>query len=283
MGLISSSGSVHPYDIIEALLLEDGEIKIDHGKGLPIAEWGEVRKRLYESILNNAYEFRAQTAMKWAIEECADHDPALRSKAAWRLTDPELTFEHLRRRPFSRMLVDRLRVGSPPDLLFSAWLEDLSPLMGTSSGNVITQLSRCLSELTNTEVYVNYYADKRIRLLGSRIAMRPTLFDGVPSESVGSDPVSRKDSHSRAGVLGALFVSRSEKVAAISAPSSEREGLAKRMVRRDQIERILEECVGCKPSAFSNSWISAPQRPTKPSLLLTTEDERRNPRTNSSL
>jgi HD superfamily phosphohydrolase len=269
MGLVQGLKPVHPYDIIDALVLEDNSVRIDHRKGFPIAVWSEVRRVLYERILNNAYEFRAQAAMKWAIEDCAASDPVLRTKAAWVLTDPELTFEHLRRVPFSRLLVDRLRLGGPPELLFSAWVDDLSPLTDDRTGVLTTELCNDLSELTNTEVYVNHYVDKRLRRISGPPATQPALFDALAP--AGAPNKSRWLTGSQAGILGAIYVSRTEKLAPTADPPH-RGSLSKRAARLDDMESILRRHLGRAPVAVSTGWVGTAPRPTQSECSLTTHD-----------
>jgi HD superfamily phosphohydrolase len=250
MGLGSTRELVHPYDIIDALALDDGEITIDESKLAAISAWSELRRQLYEAILNNQYEFRAQTTLKWAIEECAAKHDNLNHRAAWVITDPELTFTYLRRVPFSRALVDRLRLGNPPELLFSTWVSDLSILTGEQSGRTIRGLSDALSDLTNCEVHVNYYLDKRNRRINLPVRGNLNLF--VPEQPVATLDV--QQATGTGGVVGAIYVTRTER-AAVEGVQGPYKPLAKRVVSLDEINSALVRYLHQPVHSTSLQWI----------------------------
>jgi hypothetical protein len=231
---------IHPYDIIDALALDGTEITIDQAKASAISAWSRVRRVLYESILDSQYEFRAQTALKWAIEECATQHEGLRRRAAWTITDPELIFKYLRNVPFSRTLVDRLRLGNPPELLFSAWVSDLSILTGERSGHALRGLSDALSEITHCEVHVNYYLDKRGRRIGLPVRSNMNLF--APEEPAARE---NEQATSNGGVVGAIYVTRTER-ASVEGAQGPHKHLAKRVASLDEINTALERYL-CQP------------------------------------
>ena len=250
MGLIPPREMVHPYDIIDALGLDGNEITIDESKVSAISAWSEVRRQLYEAILNNQYEFRAQTALKWAIEECAMKNETLNHRRAWVITDPELSFTYLRRVPFSRALVDRLRLGNPPELLFSAWISDLSILTGEQSGKTIRGLSDALSDLTNCEVYVNYYLDKRSRRIDLPVRGNMNLF--VPEEPATTPD--EQQTTDTGGVVGAVYVTRTER-ASVDGAQGPYKGLAKRVASLDEINTALVRYLRQAAHSTSFQWI----------------------------
>lgn len=249
MGLFSPRDMIHPYDIIDALALDGNEIAIDEAKVSAISAWSEVRRQLYEAILNNQYEFRAQTTLKWAIEECAAQHEGLRRRGAWTITDPELTFTYLRSVPFSRTLVDRLRLGNPPELLFSAWINDLSVLTGGQSGHAIRGLSDALSDLTNCEVYVNYYLDKRSRRIDLPVRCNMNLF--VPEQPATS---ADEQTAGNGGVVGAIYVTRTERASVEDAQGPCKQ-LAKRVPSLDEINIALERYLRQPVHSASFRWI----------------------------
>ena len=256
MGLSPPRDLIHPYDIIDAIAFDGNEITIDQAKASAISAWSEVRRQLYDAILNNQYEFRAQTALKWAIEECAAKHEGLRHPGAWIITDPELTFDYLRKVPFSQALVDRLRLANPPELLFCAWASDLSVLTGQQSGHVILGLSDALSQLTNCEVYFNYYLDKRSRKIGLPVRDNMSLF--IPDE-----PGSPGDaqSASNGGVIGAVYVTRTERASAEGAQGPYKE-VTKRPASLGDISATLERYLGQPIYSASFRWISGGSIPS---------------------
>lgn len=264
MGLIHPRESIHPYAIVDSLTMDDGELRVRAGSGFLISSWSAMRRSLYDAILNNAHEFRAQTAFKWAIEECARSDDALQSSSAWCLTDPMLTFEHLRRQPFSRALVDRVRAGNPPELLFSAWLADLSPLLGIRSGEVTQALVNEISALCNMDVHVNYYLDKRERPIRLATDREKTLFG---NDSLGNTTAHGRPARSTAGILGVVAVSRSERFqwerSTIHAGS-----LARRPFELDDVRLLLGRILGERPLHLSSSWIGTSRTSAQATLSL---------------
>ena len=103
MGVVPSS-TVHPYEIVNQLVIEEGALRCLPDSSAVIARWQAVRRQLYSAILGNPFEFRAQSAIKWAISHAADLEPALGESSSWTLTEPELVFDHLRAHPFAREL-----------------------------------------------------------------------------------------------------------------------------------------------------------------------------------
>lgn len=259
MGIVSRQDMIHPYEVIDALVYEDDCVRVNRGHTYALFSWAELRRQLYASILNSSHEFRAQTAIKWAIEVCALEDQDLSDRSAWRLTDPMLTFEHLRRNSFARMLIDRVRIGKPPELLFSAWIDDLSPLMGEGSKETINLICQEMSALTNMEVYVNYYIDKRERPIKFNHSKSTSLFGSDTAEvtSNGSElPVKKKP----AGIIGIVGVSRIERIAKETEPSEIQGTLSKRPIKEELAVTALERILNQRLAAFSLGWIGTSRK-----------------------
>jgi hypothetical protein len=254
MGLIKDDYVVHPYEITDAIVYEDGEIRIDRAHSIALSYWTELRRKLYGEILNNSHEFRAQTAIKWAIEECAEKDSSLAKPGAWVLTDPMLSFEHLRKVPFSQVLLDRVRLGRPPDLLFSVWLDDLTPLLGVSSESTIKTLCSQISDLINMEVYVNYYVDKRERAITFDLSKHSSFLFGNngerPTHELGQSTVGK-----RSGVVGVVGVNRVEKYARDTAAASDDQRLAKRPLSKEPLIEVFEKFLDQPVRSFSFGWL----------------------------
>lgn len=253
MGIVKGEDAVHPYEIIDAIVYEEGEIRLDRSRLIALSYWAELRRRLYGDILNNAHEFRAQTTIKWAIEECAKEDPSLAESGAWRLTDPMLSFEYLRKSAFSRLLIDKVRLGKPPELLFSAWVEDLSPLVGKDSDATISNLCQQISDLINMDVYVNYYLDKRQRPITFDLSNRSSFLFG----NTGEDAVSPSQvcSGKRSGVIGVIGVNRVERFATMASTPIEGQKLTKRPLRLESIVEILQNLLGQPIDTVSLNWV----------------------------
>ncbi len=249
MGLADQRQMIHPYNVCDAIRLEDGELRLARRDAFAIGAWKAMRGRLYESILTNALEFRAQTAIKWAIEEHAKIDGALATPGAWVLTDPMLVFEHLRNSKFSRMLIDSVRAGRPPMLMFSAWIDDLSPILGEGSERVIATLCEELGDVFKMKVYVNYYLDKRHRSVGIVTSRQASLFDEVyKSERTFPEAV---DVGTKGGIIGAIAVTE----AAHPHPEVQQISAARPIVPEGKLEDIVQRSFRSKPIAISRRWL----------------------------
>jgi hypothetical protein len=260
MGLMTEK-DLHPYTVADAFEYEAGEVRIDPSKKFGLAAWGEIRQLLYDKILNNSYEFRAQSALKWAIEECALKQPRLCADNAWCLTDPMLTFEYLRREPFPRALVDCVRLGNPPELLCSAWLEDLSPLLGTNGEKRIAALRAEISSATNLEVYVNYYIDKRRRSLELPSSRQPAL----KFEEGDFDDLRLGRQQIPSGIVGVIGVSRVQRVAL---EGTHGEALTGRLsVNEHEFSSIFERHFTPPPRSVFIGWVGTQQQVPQPELF----------------
>jgi hypothetical protein len=254
MGLTSDK-DLHPYAVADAFEYEDGEIRLNPSKGFELGAWGKIRQLLYEKILNNPYEFRAQSALKWAIEECAQQEPKLRSANAWFLTDPMLTFEYLRKEPFARHLVDRVRLGNPPELLCSAWFDDLSSLLGPAGSENISVLRAEIGAATNLDVYVNYYLDKRRRPVELPVSRQP----GLPFEKNGVGELPSGHSVvSTSGIVGVVGVSRVERRSLEHA--SGQTFVGRHSISELELRSVFERIFKRPIDVFLMGWVGTQQR-----------------------
>ena len=93
--------------------------------------------------------------------------------------------------PKSRELIDRVRSGRLPELVASAWIPDLSPLLGADSDLVTVELLDRLSSFMRSEVYINFYIDKKERKVTLPRSRSLTLFDDTSAADIvdaGNDP-----------------------------------------------------------------------------------------------
>jgi hypothetical protein len=268
MGLLDCRNGVHPYEVADALVWEDGDIRIRPDRFHAVAAWSEARFTLYDQILNNAHEFRAQTALKWAIEVCAGSDPALKNASGWLLTDPELLFEHLRGEPFARMLVDRVRRGRPPELLFSAWIDDLSPLLGQSSGEIMSRVRVLLEERCGMKIHINFYVDKRKRNIRMGFSQEPVLFSSSMEPTFGQQSAVKPPP---CGVLGIVGIGEGDYVGAYGKADPKRDPTSrKRGFGAEEFREVLEVALGQKLRAASNSWVGTQGAPEQLRLFAST-------------
>ncbi len=259
MGLMTER-ALHPFTVADAFEYEDGEVRVNPTKRFGLAAWGEIRQLLYEKILNNPYEFRAQSALKWAIEECAAKQPKLCAANAWCLTDPMLTYEYLRTEPFARALVDRVRLGNPPELLCSAWFDDLSSLMGTGGMMNIAALRSEILSATNLDVYVNYYLDKRHRLLDLPASKQT----GLPFDDDRTDDSSHASPRGLSGIVGVIKISRVERISLEGLTGQASVGQC--AIGEHELRSIFERVSTPPPNAFLMGWVGT--QPTVPQLDL---------------
>ncbi len=265
MGLTTKGLNIHPYQIVDALVLEDGEVRIRQDGRHLVGAWSNIRHRLYSEILNNPLEFRAQSTYKWAIEQCASSQPELRSQRAWRITDPEMVFDHLRRDPLARLLVDRVRRGRPPELLFSAWFRDLSPVLGVAGPDITRNIAESIEAGIGMKVYVNYYLDKRARRIQLGESKEPVLFDSKVSHPLDEGCI---DVMSCPGLVGVVGISWAEHCNAlgshqIRAPLAGRN----RSYSVGDFRLTLERELGQPGVAASDGWVGTQQATNQLSLF----------------
>jgi HD superfamily phosphohydrolase len=203
---ISGRLAVHPYEIASAIVLDGGTVQLARSGRPAVQRWQALRRLLYRSILESQQEFLTQATIKWAIEECYVKDERLHDADAWCLTESELIFEHLRRYPRSRTLIDRVRLARPAPLLFSAWLGDLRPLVGRGSERATADLCTALAEIWGVDVYVSLVRDKRERQIRLPLAEPQSLLDigMMESNEDGPGDVSGGQTGSWGGLLGAV-------------------------------------------------------------------------------
>jgi hypothetical protein len=253
MGLLDVRHSIHPYEVADALVWEDGEIRIRQEHSLMVAAWARARYTLYNEILNNPFEFRAQSALKWAIEVCAQSDATLRDPDAFLMTDPVLLFDHLRQQKFSRVLVDQVRKGSPPELLFSAWVDDLSPLVDQRAGTTMNRIRTQVEDGTGMRVYVNYYLDKRIRNIRMKLSQQPMLlpaghFSWSDDTLVRTGPLP--------GILGIVGVTDAQYVGASANEGPGRQAQSRRKhFGVPEFTSVIESVLDQPVRAASRIWV----------------------------
>ncbi len=252
MGLYTDrdQAQVHPYDVAAALVWHDGQVKLAGGALPAVQTWQAMRRRLYRAILDSQREFVAQATIKWALDVCYRADPALSEPNAWTLTEPELVFLHLLRHPDSKRLMNRVRGGSLPNLLFSAWVEDLSPLLGADSAAVSDKLCAALSDAWRTDVYVSFNVDKRERAVRLPAAPASTLFDppvdDAPAPGAAARPVDQTRG-SKPGLLGAVGMLLHE--------VPERRGRPAPDVALAATRAALEDAFGPVIDALDTAWL----------------------------
>jgi HD superfamily phosphohydrolase len=248
MGLYSemSQPPVHPYEVAESLIWHDGQVTLARDASDAVQRWKAMRRRLYSAILDNQTEFVAQATIKWALDACYEYDPALSEKNAWTLTEPELVFLHLLRNPTSKKLMDKVRGGPLPELLFSAWISDLTPLLTSGSAAVTDKLCAALSEAWRTDVYVSFNVDKREREIRLPPAPERTLFDLVPDANDRA-PNGVPAAAGKPGVLGAVGA-RVHDVRGRSGRPDPGEALA-------ATRAALEDAFGPAVDALDTAWL----------------------------
>ena len=177
MGIVDKRDMVHPYDVAQLLRWDGGAVRLATDPTGAVLRWRNLRRRLYGTILSSEREFVAQATIKWAIDLCAEDEPALTDAGAWRFTEPELIHDFLLKNERSRLLINGIRLGNPAPLLVSAWVADLAPLTEEQGPKVTHELCDTLGRILGCEVYVNYYVDKRERPIRLTRARATTLFD----------------------------------------------------------------------------------------------------------
>jgi hypothetical protein len=253
MGLTGGAArQPHPYEVADALVYNGGVVTLSRDSSHVVDQWRALRRLLYRSILDSKQEFLAQATIKWALEECYRDDETLSEPNAWCLTEPELIFGHLRHHPYARLLIDRVRMGSFPDLLFSAWIDDLGALVGPGSLDATEKLCSALSEIWCTDVYVSFIIDKRERRISLPAAPVRTLFDLEPEEAApAGDAGAEAVTEGKPGVLGAIGM-RLRPDAPTGRPPSRVEALAR---TQDALEGIL----GPVLAHLDTAWLGARQ------------------------
>ena len=159
---VAGGNVAHPYEVLAELVIENRVLR-RVGERAGILRWQEARRRLYGAILGNSFEFRAQSAIKWAISEAATIEPDLSESKSWTLTEPELVFEHLRRHPSACRLVDSVRLGQPPELHLLYRVSDISPLLKRGGAQRMRAVCEEAEALVGYPLFCNFYKDKAER------------------------------------------------------------------------------------------------------------------------
>jgi hypothetical protein len=257
MGLATAHEAVHPYEVAEALIYENGRVCIAPDGLAAIGKWQYLRRKLYSAINDSEIEFRTQSTIKWAISKCAEKDEDIRSSRAWIMSEPEL-IEVLRSYDMPKMLIDQVRLNNPGRLVFSAWVSDISALLGPKSGSVLDNLAYEIGSRLNEDVYVNFYLDKRERRLNLPRSSRPVLFaddsqgvEGQPTEAVNESdrPTARP------GIVG--VISLPARMPRGSGNELSGGLIAKRHLDLDEVGCMLASHLGARPDAISSKWIGS--------------------------
>lgn len=254
MGLARGAEMPHPYSIADTLVWEGGSVRLGPNSSPAVSRWRQLRRRLYRAILGNELEFRSQTSLRWAIETASVQDASLTDASAWTLTEPELVHEHLRLVGMARFLVDRVRMSMPPRLLFSAWTDDMSPLLRRDGGDSISRFSKRLNDLTNGLTYANFYVDKRERPIRIAPSFQKSLFDDDQEGSVellANESTVGVQHSGISGLVGAVYITN----AAVGHPTgaSSRQGFRAPELR--EIVAALRDELAIEPSNISSSWL----------------------------
>lgn len=260
MGLIPQEKAVHPYEVASHFLYEDNRIVLTQDADGDISRWRGLRRRLYQAILDNQSEFIAQTTIKWALEECYQVSPALRDERAWTYTEPEIIHDYLLAHERSAKLMSMVRLASFPKLMFSAWSPDVRPLMGQGSEARIEELCKRLADVFGTDVYINFYVDKRERRIKLPRSRELTLFgnqdDVEGSELHSPDAVSSSTELAGVpGVIGAIGTS-------LGGPdrSTKRATAGNRSRRLDEAAEVLELVLGNSVIDIRGTWLGGRPR-----------------------
>lgn len=247
MGIVGT-GVVHPYEVLDALTIEGGELRRVAGGEPALSAWRFVRQQLYASILGNSFEFRAQSAIKWAIDHAGRTQDELAQPSGWTLTEPELVFQHLRLDPFSRALVDGVRIGSPPTLIFSADVEDLTPLLLSGSRARLRTFCAEVAELVRNPVFLNFYVDKGDRAIDLPMSEYPGQL-AAESAADRDPPAEGATATGRLqGVVGLISIS------ADSGDPFTRDRLGPGRPSPQDIACLLADGLGLKPKTVSGRW-----------------------------
>jgi HD superfamily phosphohydrolase len=262
MGLVTDGDpdAVHPYEVADALSYENGKICVSRNNFDAVGRWQNLRRRLYAAIIDSEVEFRTQATIKWAISKCAEKDDLVDSMQSWTLSEPEL-IERLRRYEFSKLLIDQVRLNNPARLILSAWVSDISRLLGPDSGKIAAFIAEEIGHVLGEEVYVNFYVDKRERKLGLPHSSRLTLFQEDlwdDQELVKPEEVVASGTHDVAGILGVVALP-----SRVRRPHGENVGYATNSTGQIDLReaaRVLKQNLGVAPDRVDRRWIGTSGR-----------------------
>jgi hypothetical protein len=262
MGLVTEGDpdAVHPYEVADALSYEEGQVCVSKDSFDPVGRWQNLRRRLYTAIIDSEIEFRTQATIKWAISKCAEQDELVNSVQSWVLSEPEL-IEYLRKYEYSKLLIDQVRLNNPARLILSAWVSDISRLLGRDSGKVTVRIAEEIGQVLGEEVYVNFYVDKRERKLGLPRSSRLTLFHDESKrghELPGPEWSDASGRHDVAGILGVVALP-----SRVRRPHGEEAGYAKKSMRQINLHeaaRVLKQNLGIAPDQIDRKWIGTSGR-----------------------
>lgn len=252
MGLVTQRETIHPYEVANALVYEDGRVCVAPDGLAAIANWQRLRRRLYSAINENEMEFRTQATIKWAISKCAEEDEEIRSSQSWRMSEPEL-IEKIRKYDLPKRLIDQVRLNSPGRLLLSAWFSDISTLLGPGSEKMLDSIAYEIGSQVGEDVYVNFYIDKRERRINLPRSSRLVLFD---DDSLLDQPWQQLDCTGRQpGIVG--VISLPARMSRGSGEEPHDGPTAKRHLDLAQAGRVLASYVGVNPDAISTRWVGS--------------------------
>ena len=257
MGLVTARETVHPYEVANALVYEDGRVCVAADGLEAIGKWRYLRRKLYSAINDSEIEFRTQATIKWAISKCAEKNEELRSSDAWIMSEPQL-IEVLRQYDMPRLLIDQVRLNNPGRLVLSAWVEDISQLIGPESGKVLDGIAYDIGSHLSEEVYVNFYLDKRERRLSLPRSTRAALFaDGWHAARSGQPDETREQDRAggRPGIVG--VISLPARAPRSSGGESSDGPAARRHLDLDEVGRVLASYLGARPDTISSTWIGS--------------------------
>lgn len=252
MGLVKRDEAVHPYEVASSLLLENDEIVLRQDADASLSKWRALRRKLYQAILDNQTEFRAQTTIKWALEECYHEAHDLHAERAWTLTEPELIHEHLLAYKRSGELIKMARSARFPKLVFSAWVTDVRALMGDGSEAKIAELRKHLSDIFCTDMYVNFYVDKRERRIKLPSSKEQTLFDIVREDVPEENTPHCVQPEGVPGIIGAVGASLSGR--------SRRTSTVDRKHLLDDAADVLQSVLNTPVVEIRNTWLGGRRR-----------------------
>jgi len=168
------------------------------------------------------------------------------------MSEPQL-IEELRKYDMSKRLIDQVRLNNPGRLVLSAWISDVSPLLGPGSEKVLDGIAREIGYKLGEEVYVNYYVDKRERKLNLPRSSRPVLFDdddlpvdGAIAQAASPEP------EGPSGIVGVISLPARWSG---SGEVGQDGPMPKKHLDLDDAARVLASYFGAHPDAISSKWI----------------------------
>ena len=134
-------------------------------------------------------------------------------------------------------------------------------MIGKGSQTITERLAESLQQLTNMEVYINFYADKRKREFDLDSSSQLALWDMLVAHAGSQAGDTTTSKMGSPGIVGGVALSRLRPClrgrgkSVGSNDGQDESDLAIRSYRAESLREAVESAIGQRAVAFSTSWL----------------------------